>query len=538
MATPQHRNEPGTSPSPRPHRAEPAPDVAAPPHGLPLGLVLGLVLALAVAVVLGGITGFDVHQELVMEREMREARLGERFAELAGGLAAVERRAELHAILARAREHAVQAMGGELALELSDETGRRVTAAPDGNLDPPPGALTATIDVDCPALPGGSGRLTIWQDGAALAADRARLWRDWAMDLLLTSLAVILAVEFAVHFLVGRPLRRLVRGLRRLERGHLGPIDPGPGAWEIRWLAWRFQRLGQEFSDNAQRLVAAERRSLDTSRLLAAVAEASPRASIVTGGGPSEVAAGGSAQTGLVRQYLEDTCRLLETLHPTDIAARDIARQAWTSAVVEAERLGDRDLKAQLEDGALRILEHDDFVELDAELVALRRRRRPWLQWVGTELTRALDTVGVPAIEIEQRVKHTAGVWRKMRESQLAVDEVHDLFAFRIIVATEPECYLVLAAIHRLFEPEPFRFKDYIEFPKPNGYRSLHTTVRDAEGRLFEVQIRTRGMHEAAESGGAAHWQYRTERWGSLDPLRPPRPLYRRLFGGRWLFRR
>ncbi len=80
-----------------------------------------------------------------------------------------------------------------------------------------------------------------------------------------------------------------------------------------------------------------------------------------------------------------------------------------------------------------------------------------------------------------------------MREAQLAVDEVHDLFAFRVIVPTVSDCYLALTAVHSVFEPEPFRFKDYIETPKPNGYRSLHTSVRDNEARLFEVQIRTPG---------------------------------------------
>lgn len=537
MATPQHQNDSIVSPLPRPNRTGSEPDVAPAPRGLPLGLVLGLVLALAVAVVLGGITGFDVHRELVMERTMREARLGERFAELAGGLAAVDRPANLPVALARVLARARQALGVGIGLELRDGSGRTVTADPSGTFQPPPGALQTSIDIDCPALDGGHGRLAIWQDGAELAADSARLWRDWAMDLLLTSLAVILVVELTVHLLIGRPLQRLVGNLQRLERGHLGPIDPGFGAWELRWLAWRFERLGRDFAENARRLVAAERRALDAIRLLVATRDSVPHPPIGALGPPPEVPASRSAQNALAGQYLEDTCRLLETLDANDAGAREIAKQAWTSAVVEAERLGDGDLKAQLEDGALRILEHRDFIELDTELANLRRRRRPWVRWVGEQLTGALDDTGVPVVEIQHRVKHTAGVWRKMREAQLAVDEVHDLFAFRIIVATEPECYLALAAVHRSFEPEPFRFKDYIESPKPNGYRSLHTTVRDDDGRLFEVQIRTREMHDAAESGSAAHWRYRTERWGALDALRSSAPLYRRLFNRRPLLR-
>jgi (p)ppGpp synthase/HD superfamily hydrolase len=88
---------------------------------------------------------------------------------------------------------------------------------------------------------------------------------------------------------------------------------------------------------------------------------------------------------------------------------------------------------------------------------------------------------------------------------------VHDLYALRIIVPDEEHCYLSLHAVHGAFEPEPFRFKDYIASPKRNGYRSLHTTVRDEEGRALEIQIRSLAMHRAAERGSAAHWLYKAQ---------------------------
>jgi GTP pyrophosphokinase len=102
-----------------------------------------------------------------------------------------------------------------------------------------------------------------------------------------------------------------------------------------------------------------------------------------------------------------------------------------------------------------------------------------------------------------------------MQEKDLLIEEVHDLFAFRIIVSSHGDCYLALDTVHRLFEPEPFRFKDYIATPKANGYQSLHTSVCDRAGLVFEVQIRTADMHRAAEEGSAAHWRYR-----SLQPIR------------------
>lgn len=91
-----------------------------------------------------------------------------------------------------------------------------------------------------------------------------------------------------------------------------------------------------------------------------------------------------------------------------------------------------------------------------------------------------------------------------------------DFLAFRIIVADQDDCYLALNTVHRLFEPEPFRFKDYITAPKANGYRSLHTSVRDRDGLVFEVQIRSVEMHRTAEAGEAAHWRYHAERSPSL----------------------
>ncbi len=518
----------------RPDRIAPLPDEPPPPRGLPLGLTLGLVLALAVSVVLGVITGVDLHRELAMERAMREARLAERLAELGGELSSVRQRDDLARTVAQLRERAEATSGLEHGFELRGTSGPPVVvAATDDVFRPPAGAVVATVDVACPVLAGGVGRLTAWRSGRDLAADRARLWRDWTMDLVLTSLAIIVAVELAVHILIGRPLRRLVGGLRRLERGHVGPIDPGAGAWEIRWLAWRFERLGRELADNARRLVAAERRALDTARLLSGAQPPDPDAGPTGGAQPPVIGDDRPNQATLARQYLEDTYRLLATLDARDPTAHGIAVDAWANAVVEAERIGDNGLKAQLEDAALSILEVREFAELDTELTLLRERRLSWSRSVGQRLTRELDEAGVPVVEIQHRIKHTAGVWRKMREAEIRLDEVHDLFAFRIIVPAEPDCYVALAAVHRCFEPEPFRFKDYIESPKPNGYRSLHTTVRDADGRLFEVQIRTQAMHQAAEAGDAAHWRYRANRWGSVASLRPrsrwSRP-WRRLF--------
>ena len=458
-----------------------------------------------------------------MDRAMQSVRLEARLAELGIQLESVPDPAAATSMLERFRHAAEAATGEAYGLSLVDADGRPVATAPPVESTPPPAtAIRASVKVSSTALPGGSGRLDAWQSGRSLAADRSHLWREWALDLLVTSLAVVLVVELAVHLLVGRPLARLMAGLRRLEQGHMGTLDPGPGAWELRWLAWRFEHLGRDLADNARRLVAAERRALDVTRSLAAVRRpASDDDEAAEPTPASAQPANRPAQEALVRQYLEDTCRLLDSLDPGQPLSREIAEEAWSKAVAEAERIGDPTLKAQLEDQALKVLEHEAFAELDAELEIIRKRRRTWSLTVGRRLGDALDRARVQAREIQHRVKHTAGVWRKMRDAGLEIEQVHDLFAFRVIVTTVTDCYLALAAVHREFEPEPFRFKDYVERPKANGYRSLHTTVRDEDGNLFEVQIRTTAMHEAAERGGSAHWRYRTERWGSVDELLP-----------------
>jgi HAMP domain-containing protein len=518
--------------APRSRSPLPATTIAPPPRGLPLGSTLGLILALAIALVLGGFTGLEQHRELAMEKAMREARLAARISSLGAGLDELTDPAGLPSVVDQIRRSAVAVTGEDHGVELRDHTGRVVAiAAPGDVFRPPANSLKAEIEVRSPALAGGSGEIAAWQDGSALAADRTQLWRDWAIDLLLTSLAVIFVVELAVHFLVGRPLKRLVGGLQRLEQGHMGPLEPGPGAWEIRWLAWRFEVLGRELADNARRLVAAERRALDAIRSLPENHGPLQTGIIVAASDERSVAsADRSSHDLLAHQFIEDSCKLLESLRSDDALAHEIAEEAWSKTVPEAERVGDFALKARLEDAALRILEPEAFVELEAELEALRFGRQQWCGWVVDRLTEALDSKQVAIDQIQHRAKHTAGVWRKMREAQLAVDQVHDLFAFRVIVPSVSDCYLALAAVHSTFEPEPFRFKDYIEVPKPNGYRSLHTTVRDEEGRLFEVQIRTSAMHDNAEFGRAAHWRYRNVRWGSISTLR-------RLTSGRWSWR-
>jgi len=126
---------------------------------------------------------------------------------------------------------------------------------------------------------------------------------------------------------------------------------------------------------------------------------------------------------------------------------------------------------------------------------------------------------------VQHRVKHTAGIWRKMQAKGLTLEQVHDVVAFRIIVPAEQDCYAALKAVHERFEPLLLRFKDYVAEPKANGYRSLHTCVKTSGGVVFEVQVRTVEMHEQAEGGEAAHWRYKAPAGWSAGGAALGRPL-------------
>ena len=131
-----------------------------------------------------------------------------------------------------------------------------------------------------------------------------------------------------------------------------------------------------------------------------------------------------------------------------------------------------------------------------------------FMKAIQTQITARLNQVGIQG-SIYGRIKHIYSIYRKMKAQNKTIDELYDLYAFRVIVDSIPDCYNVLGHIHDLFNPVPGRFKDYISTPKPNMYQSLHTTVIGTQGIPFEVQIRTWDMHQTAEYGVAAHWKYK-----------------------------
>ena len=208
--------------------------------------------------------------------------------------------------------------------------------------------------------------------------------------------------------------------------------------------------------------------------------------------------------------------KIADRLHNTrtlqyQTPAKQISKSMETMEIYAplAHRLGMQKIKWELEDVSLQYLDPEGYQQIIDYLQENEASAQNFMNAIQSKITDRLASVGIHG-SIYGRVKHTYSIYRKMRAQNKTIDELYDLYAFRVIVDNIADCYNVLGHIHDLFNPIPGRFKDYISTPKPNMYQSLHTTVIGSQGIPFEVQIRTWEMHQTAEYGVAAHWKYKT----------------------------
>lgn len=173
-----------------------------------------------------------------------------------------------------------------------------------------------------------------------------------------------------------------------------------------------------------------------------------------------------------------------------------------------SHRLGMQRIKWELEDLSLKYLDPIGYHEIESKLDEKRQEYDAFMNRTQEQINQRLSELNIRH-EVYGRMKHPYSIYRKMFNQNKSLDEIFDLFAFRVVVDTVGDCYNVLGVIHDIYKPILGRFKDYIGTPKPNGYQSLHTTVMGEAGIPFEVQIRTKEMHEIAEYGVAAHWKYK-----------------------------
>ena len=207
--------------------------------------------------------------------------------------------------------------------------------------------------------------------------------------------------------------------------------------------------------------------------------------------------------------------KIADRLHNTrtlefQTPAKQISKSMETMEIYAplAHRLGMQKIKWELEDVSLQYLDPAGYQQIIDYLKANENSSNDFMNAIQSKITSRLSSVGIHG-SIYGRIKHTYSIYRKMRAQNKTIDELYDLYAFRVIVDNIADCYNVLGHIHDLFNPIPGRFKDYISTPKPNMYQSLHTTVIGSQGIPFEVQIRTWEMHQTAEYGVAAHWKYK-----------------------------
>ena len=207
--------------------------------------------------------------------------------------------------------------------------------------------------------------------------------------------------------------------------------------------------------------------------------------------------------------------KIADRLHNTrtlqyQTPAKQISKSMETMEVYAplAHRLGMQKIKWELEDTSLQYLDPEGYQEIIDYLKKNEDSANSFMNAIQSKITNRLASVGIHG-SIYGRIKHTYSIYRKMRAQNKTIDELYDLYAFRVIVDNIADCYNVLGHIHDLFNPIPARYKDYISRPKPNRYQALHTTVIGSQGIPFEVQIRTWEMHQTAEYGVAAHWKYK-----------------------------
>jgi guanosine-3',5'-bis(diphosphate) 3'-pyrophosphohydrolase len=238
-----------------------------------------------------------------------------------------------------------------------------------------------------------------------------------------------------------------------------------------------------------------------------------------------------------IRVVLIKLADVLHNVHTLG-ALPEERRKRYAREVLEiyaplAERLGIGELKGELEDAAFPHVYPEEYKALTAQADKLLKENKKYIEKLKPTVLALLKKEGVEPLSLHARVKHLYSLWKKLNRYEGDWSKVYDLVALRIIVHSVQDCYSALGALHKAWTPLPGRIKDYIALPKPNGYRSLHTTIFTDPGKITEVQIRTEEMHYEAELGVAAHWAYKEGvRVRSGNPAKGQGPIRKHL---RWI---
>ena len=483
-----------------------------PVRGASLGLRLGIVTTLVVTGTMATLSGAQLFMDLRHEIHAQQRRLSESLAPLVAELRTAPTRTAAETALHRFHDAYIEQGQVEHHLAVVDAADRTILATEATGAQRSPNSLTANVRIVAPALGPDAYELWATTDNSDYVAERKQRWKAWAVHVGVTAVLILVMLFVVIRREVTGPIDRLLESVRKMEMGYWDDMaDPG-GAWEVRWLGWRFRTLGEELSRTVGHLVAAQRRAYATGHDPDSASGAMP------GEASQPINALDYATATAAVRRLRGQLERLRSAGPNDPESLAMARTTWDQYALQAERLGQPELRASLEDAALRVLDPAAFVDISARVEADRPRLEELAQARGDRIRHALIVRRVPVVETRHRIKHPAGIWKKMHQKNLTFDQIHDLVALRIVVPTESDCYHALGAVHQLYAPIVGRFKDYVVRPKSNGYRSLHSSVRDAEGAIFEVQIRSIAMHQHAEQGPAAHADYKHATRIPADP--------------------
>jgi len=477
-----------------------------PSRGLSLGWRLALSTALITSLVMGVISISQHRIDLKNDRYMHQELLKMSLAPLAARL---EGSMSVDSMAREAEEfHAAYSKKGYPVHEviLSDNAGDKVFSTSTAISENSDHYLQANVPIASAVLNGGKGTLLVLKDSKEYLEEVRNNWLLWLVHFIVTVSVIFLFLTIAIYFQVTKPVNRLVQGVKKMEMGYWGTIDLDSGAWEIRWLAWRFSNMVQEVHSAVSHLFEAEKKA-GSAALKYDEDSVAMDSELSVDSGLSE---NNPADTSVYEELLV-VCERLKSAHPNDLSAVKLAHEVWQHEVLKANQHGFYQLKVQLEDEALRLIEPDLYKTLNDQLSGLQATWHKWMDQLHDDLYKMLEDRAIPCVNILHRVKHTAGVWIKMQSKGLSLDEINDLYAFRIIVPTEADCYVALGITHQSFKPVISRFKDYIARPKQNGYQSLHTCVAADDGPVFEIQIRSIAMDQQAEKGDAAHWAYKKD---------------------------
>jgi GTP pyrophosphokinase len=199
--------------------------------------------------------------------------------------------------------------------------------------------------------------------------------------------------------------------------------------------------------------------------------------------------------------------------HLPEERQKRIARETLDIYAPIAGRLGMAKIKNELEDLAFRYIDPKVYEHLAQQVEERRQQAAAYIEKIRQVVDQKLRAAGIEAT-IEGRIKRLHSIQQKLGRQKIDLDQVYDFVALRVLVDTVADCYAALGVLHNTWRPVPGRIKDFIAMPRPNGYRSLHTSVISEDGHPFEVQIRTQEMHRIAEEGIAAHWKYKEGRSG------------------------